>query len=121
MFRDRLHVKTIYRDGGSFLVQEGKLRLDDDITNIFRNCPAGRKISIQQLLSHTSGLPELTQNDEFMNSIDQAHTVDQIIDLAFKGEFRRAGRKLLLQYRLHNNCGPKEKLSKMDYAAFQRK
>ncbi|MDQ7797897.1 MAG: serine hydrolase domain-containing protein [Candidatus Edwardsbacteria bacterium] len=104
-----------------FLVQEGKLKLDDDITKYFPELPlAGRKITIQQLLSHTSGLPELTQNDEFMNSIDKAHTVDQIIDLAFKGEFRgEPGEKYI-----YCNTGYTiivaliEKLSKMDYAAF---
>ncbi len=107
-----------------FLVQEGKLKLDDDINQYFPELPlSGRKISVKQLLSHTSGLPELTQNDEFMNSIDQAHTVDQVIDLAFKGEFRgEPGEKYI-----YCNTGYTiivaliEKLSKMDYAAFLKK
>jgi CubicO group peptidase (beta-lactamase class C family) len=39
------------------LVQEGKLRLDDKLTDIFPEFPAyGRTISIRNLLNHTSGL-----------------------------------------------------------------
>lgn len=71
------------------LVQEGKLNLDDEISDHLSGLPLGnRKITIRRLLSHTSGLPELTQNDEFMNQIGEAHTVSQIIELGLKGDFR---------------------------------
>lgn len=104
-----------------FLAQDGKLSLDDDITKYFPDLPiADKKISIRQLLSHTSGLPELTQNEAFMQSIDKAHTVGQIIDLAFEGEFRgEPGEKFL-----YCNTGYTisvaliENLSEMKYAAF---
>lgn len=107
-----------------FLVQEGKLNLDDDITRYFPELPlAGRKIKVKQLLSHTSGLPELTKNDEFMNDIHQAHTIQQIIDMAFKGEFRgEPGEKYI-----YCNTGYTitaaliEKLGNMGYAAFLKK
>ncbi len=72
-----------------FLEQEGKLNLKDDVRKYLPELPIGdRKITIEQLLSHTSGLPELTQNAQFMNDIGQAHTVKQIIDLGLNGEFR---------------------------------
>ena len=72
-----------------FLCAEGKLDLDETTTTYFPDLPlAGRTISLRQLLSHTSGLPELTQNPQFMADINQPHTVAQIIDYAFAGEFR---------------------------------
>ena len=71
-----------------FLVEEGKLKLDDDIRKYFTNLPVGdKKITIKQLLSHTSGLPEITQNSEFMDNIAERHKINEIIDLAFKGPF----------------------------------
>ncbi len=72
-----------------FLAEEGKLRLGDRISDYLPDLPlGGREITVRQLLSHTSGLPELTRNDEFMNSIADPHTVAQIIDMGLKGEFR---------------------------------
>ncbi len=71
------------------LEKQGKLNTDDEILKYFPDLPIrGRKITIKQLLSHTSGLPELTKIDEFMNSISLAHTVDQIIEMGLKGNFR---------------------------------
>lgn len=72
-----------------FLAEEGKLTLDDDISIYFPDLPLGnRKINIKQLLSHTSGLPELTQNEYFMNTIDSARHVNEIINLVMQDEFR---------------------------------
>ncbi|MDA3904789.1 MAG: serine hydrolase [Bacteroidales bacterium] len=104
-----------------FLVDEEKLRLKDDISDYFPDLPLqGRKINIKQLLSHISGLPELTQNNEFMDAINHPHTIEQIIEMAFKGEFRsETGEKFL-----YCNTGYTiataliEKLSGMKYAEF---
>jgi CubicO group peptidase (beta-lactamase class C family) len=72
-----------------FLCAEGKLELAEEAGTYFPDLPlAGRIITLRQLLSHTSGLPELTQNAQFMADINQAHTVDQIIEYGFAGEFR---------------------------------
>jgi CubicO group peptidase (beta-lactamase class C family) len=106
------------------LEQDGKLKLDENIGMYFPDLPiADRKISIKQLLSHTSGLPELTQNEEFMSKIDQPHTVNQIIELAFKSEFRsEVGEKFM-----YCNTGYTiavaliEKLSGMKYADFLKR
>jgi CubicO group peptidase (beta-lactamase class C family) len=41
------------------LIRDGKLRYDDHLTDIFPDFPAyGRAITIRQLLTHTSGLPD---------------------------------------------------------------
>jgi CubicO group peptidase (beta-lactamase class C family) len=72
-----------------FLCAEGKLDLAEEASTYFPDLPlAGRRITLRQLLSHTSGLPELTQNAQFMADINQAHTVAQIIEYGFAGEFR---------------------------------
>jgi D-alanyl-D-alanine carboxypeptidase len=39
------------------LVEKGKLNLSDTISKFFKNFPNGDKITIYQLLSHTSGIP----------------------------------------------------------------
>jgi CubicO group peptidase (beta-lactamase class C family) len=71
------------------LVSEGKIDLDKDVRDYLPDLPIGnREIQIKQLLSHTSGLPELTQNKEFMRNIAEKHTVQQIINIGLKGEYR---------------------------------
>ena len=71
------------------LVEEGKIDLDKEIREYLPDLPLdNRNIRIEQLLSHTSGLPELTENDEFMNNISTKHTIDQIINIALQGEYR---------------------------------
>src|SRR5205085_3178309 len=54
------------------LVDEGKLRLDDDVTNYVPEAPRhGHHVTVRQLLNHTSGiysfrsLPEAADNDRF--------------------------------------------------------
>lgn len=106
-----------------FLVEEGKLNLEDDIKKYMPNLPVGdRKITISQLLSHTSGLPEITRNEEFMNHIAQHHTIQEIMDMAFKGEFTAEPG---VKYQYCNTgyiimAGLIEKLSGQSYAGFLR-
>ncbi|MCM3900478.1 MAG: beta-lactamase family protein [Pyrinomonadaceae bacterium] len=48
------------------LVEDGKLSLDTPVTDIVPNLPREwRAIEIQDLLTHTSGLPELSSNPRF--------------------------------------------------------
>lgn len=71
------------------MVNENKIDLYEDIKTYLPDLPTGdRKITVKQLLSHTNGLPELTQNDIFMNSFSEKHSIDEIIDIAFLQEFR---------------------------------
>lgn len=47
------------------LVEQGKLRLDDPITNYISDAPdSWRKITIRHLLTHTSGIPNFTEIPE---------------------------------------------------------
>ena len=71
------------------LVEEEKLHLDDLITDHLPGLAIGeRNITVRQLLSHTSGLPELTQNETFMQAIEEPHTIEEIIEMGLAGEFR---------------------------------
>ena len=71
------------------LVEQGKLSLNDDISLYLPDLPIEeRKISIAQLLSHTSGLPELTKDSAFMEHLDQKRSVDELIELAFSQNLR---------------------------------
>ncbi|MFC0876984.1 serine hydrolase domain-containing protein [Saccharicrinis sp. FJH2] len=71
------------------LANEGKIDLDREIKDYLPDLPLdNRHIKIKQLLSHTSGLPELTQSDEFMSKISEKHTVNEIINIGLKGKYR---------------------------------
>ena len=39
------------------LAKQGKLHLDDPISNFLKECPYDKDITIRQLISHTSGIP----------------------------------------------------------------
>lgn len=106
------------------LVEQGKLDLTKDISAYFPELPIqGRKITIKQLMTHTSGLPELTQNTEFMDNISQRHKVNEIVKMGLKGEFRsEPGEKWM-----YCNTGYTitvaliEKLSGMNFSEFLQK
>jgi CubicO group peptidase (beta-lactamase class C family) len=71
------------------LVNQGKLSLDDYINTYLKDLPIdNRKITIKQLLTHVSGLPEITQNEKFMNSLDKPRSVDEILSIALKDTMR---------------------------------
>jgi len=103
------------------LAHEGKLKLDDNILKYFPNLPIGdRIINIKQLLSHTSGLPELTQNRTFMNQIEKPHTVEQIFEMGFAGEYRsKVGEKFIYCNTGFTICvALVEKLSNMSFSEY---
>lgn len=103
------------------LADEGKLALSDDITKFLPGYPTqGKKISIEHLLTHTSGIVSYTSKPGFMQTETQDFTVEQMID-SFKNdplEFEPGSR-----YR-YNNSGYFllgaiiEKVSGMPYAKF---
>ncbi|PLX25816.1 MAG: hypothetical protein C0599_00195, partial [Salinivirgaceae bacterium] len=71
------------------LVNQGKLRLDDYIDTYLKDLPIDdRKITIKQLLTHVSGMPEITQNENFMNSLDKPRSIDEILAIALNGPMR---------------------------------
>ena len=56
--------KQLTASGIMLLVQDGKVRLDDEISNYFANPPASWKgIRVAHLLSHSSGLPDVVKEE----------------------------------------------------------
>ncbi|RZA32292.1 MAG: serine hydrolase [Lysobacteraceae bacterium] len=103
------------------LAEEGKLAVDDDITKHLPDYPAkGKKVTIEHLLTHTSGIPSYTGKPGYMANMAQDMSVAQMID-SFKNdplEFEPGS-----QYR-YNNSGYFllgaiiEKISGQTYAGF---
>lgn len=54
------------------LAEKGMLSLDDPITTYFPDFPNGKKITIRNLLNHTSGIWEHQKDEEFPFPLDQA-------------------------------------------------
>jgi CubicO group peptidase (beta-lactamase class C family) len=63
------------------LAEEGKLSVDDDITRHLPDYPTrGKKISIEHLLTHTSGIANYTSKPSFRANITEDTTVNAMID-----------------------------------------
>ncbi len=58
------------------LAEQGKLSLDDKLSNYFSMLPNSDKITIRNLLDHTSGLWEQEKDEDFPFPIDQKVPVD---------------------------------------------
>ena len=66
------------------LVDEGKIKLDDDITAYLPDYPTrGKKITIEHLLTHTSGIVSFTSKPDLDDTTE--YTVQQMID-SFKND-----------------------------------
>lgn len=64
------------------LVQAGKLKLDDPITKYVTDLDTrGQTITIEHLLTHTSGMPNYTAVPKFFGVRDQKYTPRQIVAL----------------------------------------
>lgn len=64
------------------LVEQGKLKLDDDITKYIKDYPTyGHRISIHQLLSHTSGIGSFTASEEWYENRKKDLTKVELINL----------------------------------------
>ena len=67
------------------LMEEGKLNLEDDITKYIGNYPVhGHKINIHHLLTHTSGLNNYTNIEEWTHLWRQDYTPSEFIDIIKK-------------------------------------
>lgn len=51
------------------LHEKGLLKLDDDIHQYLANLPFSKKVTIRQLLNHTSGVPNYTEHQDYMASV----------------------------------------------------
>ncbi len=75
--------KQFTSTGILMLAEEGKLSVDDDITKHLPDYPTrGKKITIAQLLTHTSGIASYTAKPDYRTRMTQDLTVAQMIDTA---------------------------------------
>lgn len=62
------------------LAEEGKLALNDPITRFFPDYPTqGKVITIEHLLTHTSGIVSYTSKPDYVSTMAQDVSVDQMI------------------------------------------
>ncbi|HLI75965.1 MAG TPA: serine hydrolase, partial [Acidobacteriaceae bacterium] len=62
------------------LQQDGKLKIEDPVSKYLPDSPkAWEKITLAELLGHTSGIPNFTSEHEFMTWRMNPHTVDEEI------------------------------------------
>jgi CubicO group peptidase (beta-lactamase class C family) len=57
----------------------GRLELDDPVSKFVPDYPEGHRITIEQLLSHTSGIPNYTDFPYFHAWKSQPHTTEQML------------------------------------------
>ena len=62
------------------LVESGALRLDDPIGKYVPGLSAGGRVTIHHLLSHTSGIPNYTDDDALMKEPSKPHAQAKIVD-----------------------------------------
>ncbi len=68
------------------LIEAGKLKLDDDINALLPELPnQGEKITLEQVLSHTSGLKDYVRSPKFAETAGKPITRQQIFEL-FKND-----------------------------------
>lgn len=68
------------------LVEEGKIKLDDPITNYLKDAPASwKQVTIRELLSHTAGFTDYPDNFDFRKDYTEAELLKVVerIPLAF--------------------------------------
>lgn len=65
------------------LVQDGKLELTDTIRTHLPDypAPAGDRVTVHQLLNHTSGIPSYTSSEAFLERRDERHSVAELMAL----------------------------------------
>ena len=65
------------------LVKQGKLALEDTVANFFSDYPNGKKITLYQLLTHTSGIPDYLNSPKFNFKEKRAlpATMIELVDL----------------------------------------
>ena len=64
------------------LVDQGKLRLDDDVTKYVPEAPTqGRRVTVRQLLNHTSGIYSFTSLPDAANNERLELTHEQVLGL----------------------------------------
>ncbi len=68
------------------LVEDGKIALDDPVTKFFPDYPeSGKRITIEHLLTHTSGIPSYTGKPGFLATAGKDISVQAMVD-SFKND-----------------------------------
>lgn len=72
------------------LIEEGKLKFDTPLSNYFPSIKHSDKITIENMLSHTSGIFDIILWDNYYSTRDQKFTRQQILEIInnHKPEFR---------------------------------
>ena len=83
------------------LAEEGKLSLEDDLTQYLDFDPKGRKTTIGQLLDHTSGMASYTGIPEFSSLSIEKHDRDTVVQLVKQKDFLFEPGEMML----YNNSG----------------
>jgi CubicO group peptidase (beta-lactamase class C family) len=89
------HVKTRFRIGSVTkqftaaailkLQEQGKLSVNDKLSKYFPNFPGGSEVTLQHLLTHTSGIHDYTDRTNFTTDATNAISIEALIE-SFKHE-----------------------------------
>lgn len=67
------------------MVAEGKLTLETKVADFFPNLPNAKSISIHHLLSHSSGLHNFTNDDDYLEYMTKPKTREEKLTIIKKG------------------------------------
>ncbi|MGB3545561.1 MAG: serine hydrolase [Saprospiraceae bacterium] len=67
------------------LVEEGKLSLDTKLSKFFPRIPNAKKITVEQLLRHRSGIFNFTNAANYVEYMEQPKTRDELVDIIVAG------------------------------------
>ncbi len=70
------------------LVEQGKINLEDDITKYIKFDTKGKKVTVRQLLNHTSGIKGYTELPVFESLAMHKYKRDTLLRLVEKKKFR---------------------------------
>ncbi|MBT4293033.1 MAG: beta-lactamase family protein, partial [Cryomorphaceae bacterium] len=62
-------------------VEEGKINLDDTIENYFPDIPNSNKITVENLLSHRSGIFNFTDSSDYINYMLESKSREELIEI----------------------------------------
>ena len=61
------------------LIEDGELQLEDTLDRFLPDFPRGDEVTIHHLLSHTSGIPSYTDAPDFMATVTEPTTEEDLI------------------------------------------
>lgn len=61
------------------LAEQGRLRLDDPVARFLPHVPGARRVTVRQLLGHTSGYPDVEHHPAFTRYVQRRETYDPAV------------------------------------------